>query len=244
MQLINNQIFYNLENHLDMSSFDSMNDKIALALAKNYTHFRPSGTSQNTLYDQNTESVFKKRDEVYNNAPEGTMSYVDAWFYAKLTGAVTLGTNFVLRGNIGYPKTYSKKHENQYAYIFPYDNQFQFLFDWIDAQGCFNEYGRVLFWINEPCQKTALHRDYPDPIKSNKDPFIWLTGIIPKKLVVLDPDTNEKHYSNTRACVFNTSNPHASEGHPQFTAWSLRIDGSFNKEWAEKAGIAEHFNVT
>lgn len=244
MHLINNQLFYNLENHLDMVSFDAMHDKIAIALAKNYSHFRPSGTPQNTLYDQRTESVDQKRDSVFKNSSAGSMTMLDAWVYAKLTGTATLGTNFVLRGNIGYPTTYEQKYLKKYALIYSFDNQFQFLFDWIDAQGCFNEYGRVLFWINEPCQKTALHRDYPDVNKVNRDPFIWLTGIIPKKLVVLDPETNERHYSNTRACVFNTTNPHASEGHPQYAAWSLRIDGSFNKEWAEKAGIAEHFNVT
>jgi hypothetical protein len=244
MNLINNQIFYNLENFLDIESFDAINDKIAYTLAKNYHHFRPSGTSQDTLYDQSTLSVFKKKDQLLKEIP--TLSITEALFYSKLLGTVTLGTNFVLRGNIGYPATYSKKHLKETALINSFDSQFQFLFDWIDAQNCFSEYGRVMFWINEPNQKTAFHRDYPPNLlqhKDTRDPFIWLTGTIPKKLVILDPDTNEVHHSNVRACVFDSHNVHSSQGHPLHAAWSLRIDGKFNKEWAENAGIAEYFNV-
>lgn len=239
---INNQIFCNLEDHLDMAGFDAMNDNICRALAKNRQHYKPAGTSQPNIYDKSKISVYKKRDDIIKENPE--LGPVEALFYSKLLGTVTLGTNFVLRGNIGYPATYSKKHMSQYTCKYEFDDQFKFLYDWIDAQGCFTEYGRVIFWINEPGQKTALHTDYPEKYYGiNKDPFIWLTGVIPKQLVVLDTETNEKHYSNTRACVFDSNNVHASEGHPSHTAWSLRIDGAFNKEWAQRAGVAEHFNI-
>lgn len=243
MQLINNQIFCNLENHLDMKAFDAMNDKIAYTLATNYSHFSPSGTTQNTLYDQDTVSVYDKRDQLWLKKP--LLSKLEALHYAKLSGTVTLGNNFILRGNKGYPAKYHEKHLKDNALIYPFDNQFKFLYDWIDAQNCFTEYGRVLFWISEPGQRTALHRDYPenDPKRDNKDPFIWLTGIIPKRLVIKDPATGEVHYSTSRACVFSTHNVHASEGHSQCAAWSLRIDGKFNKDWAEQAGIAEYFNL-
>lgn len=244
MQLINNQIFYNLENYLDMKSFDEMNDKIAYALATNHTHFSPSGTTQRTLYDQSTLSVYKKRDQILEEMP--ALSRLDALFYAKLSGTVTLGNNFILRGNKGYPAKYDEKHLRASAILQPFDDQFKFLYDWIDAQNCFTEYGRVLFWVNEPCQKTAFHRDYPEndlKHKDVKDTFIWLTGIIPKRLIVKDTDTGEIHRSDSRACVFNTHNVHSSEGHPQCAAWSLRIDGKFNKDWAAKAGIAEYFNL-
>lgn len=243
MQLINNQIFCNLEDHLDMKSFDALNDKITYALAKNHTHFKPSGTSQNTLHDQSTVSVYNKRDKLLKEIP--SLSAVEALYYAKFSGAVTLGNGFILRGNTGYPAKYHEKHLRSNAIIHPFDDQFKFLFDWIDAQNCFTEYGRVLFWVNEPGQKTALHRDYPenDVKKDNKDPFIWLTGVIPKRLVVKDAETGEIHHSTSRACVFSTHNIHASEGHPQLTVWSLRIDGKFNEDWARKAGIAEYFNI-
>lgn len=241
MHLINNQLFYNLENYLDMKSFEALNDQIILTLAKNFQHLRPSGTSQNTLYDQSTISVYTKRDEALLAHPE--LSREDALFYAKLNGAVTLGTNFVVRGTTGYPQKYNVKYLRDSALIFPHDNQFKFLFDWIDSQGCFDEYGRVIFWISEPGQNTALHRDYPVG-KGLKDPFIWFTGTIPKQLSILDEKSNTMHYSTSRACVFDSNNVHASKAHLQHTAWSLRFDGKFNKEWAERAGIAEHFKRT
>lgn len=246
MHLINNQLFYNLETYLDMQSFDSINDKICIALAKNYNHFRPSGTSQDTLYDQSTVSVYKKRDDVLKSELANQFkTQAQALFYAKLAGTVTLGTNFVLRGNIGYPATYSKKHMHEFSQKFEFDEQFKFLFDWIDAQGCFTEYGRVIFWINEPNQKTAFHRDYPTKTNAiHKDPFIWLTGVIPKRLVLLDDVTKELHYSTSRACVFNTNNIHSSIGNTTSASWSLRIDGAFNPAWAKNAGIAEYFGIS
>jgi hypothetical protein len=244
MQLINNQIFYNLENHLDMKAFDEINDKIALALAKNYAHCRPSGTGQATLYDQSTVSVFKERDRILLEMPE--LSRIEAEYYAKLSGASTLGTRLIVRGVLGDQAKYHEKHLKRNVIKYPFDDQFKFLFDWIDAQNCFIEYCRVIFWINESCQKTAFHRDYAETnarYKDVKDQFIWLTGVIPKRLVVNDSDTGKLHLSTCRACVFSTHNIHSSEGHPQYAAWSLRIDGKFNKEWAEKAGISEYFNL-
>lgn len=240
MNKINNELFYNLEKYLDMKSFDELNDQINLTLAKNFQHFRPAGTSQATLHDQNFISIFNKRDEILKTHPE--LSSEHALFYAKLCGTVTLGTNFTVRGNKGYPATYYKKHLRESATLYPFDDQFKFLFDWIDAQGCFDEYGRVIFWINEPGQSTTLHRDYQLG-KGRNDPFIWFTGIIPKQLSILDTETNTMHYSTSRACVFDSNNIHASKGHPTYVAWSLRVDGRFNKEWAEKAGISEYFNL-
>lgn len=244
MQLINNQLFCDLENHLDMKAFDEINNKITFALAKNYMHFTPSGTSQNTLYDQSTVSVYNERERLQEEIP--SLTRVEALHYAKLSGAVTLGNGFILRGNKGYPAKYHEKHLKSNAITYPFNDQFKFLFDWIEAQNCFTEYGRVIFWINEPGQKTALHRDYPETDvskKDTKDPFIWLTGVIPKQLAILDPATGKTHLSTSRACVFSTHNVHGSEGHPQLAAWSLRIDGKFNKDWAERAGIAEYFNL-
>jgi hypothetical protein len=40
--------------------------------------------------------------------PEGSITPNEALVYAKLSGIVTLGNNFVLRGNKGYPATYDK----------------------------------------------------------------------------------------------------------------------------------------
>jgi hypothetical protein len=59
MNLINNQLFYNLENYLDMDAFDAMDDKIAYTLAKNNSYFYLSGTNQPSIYDQTTMSVYK-----------------------------------------------------------------------------------------------------------------------------------------------------------------------------------------
>lgn len=237
--LINNQIFCNLENHLDMSSFDALSEQIAYTLAKHRGDFNPSWTTQETLYNRNSMSVRTKADQIMKES-SNTISNKEALYAAKLLGTVTLGTHFVVRPD----KLYTKKHLSEFTWKQSYDNQFKFLFDWIDAQKCFDDYGRVIFWISEPGQTTALHRDHFDQdLWKNRDPFIWLTGQYPKRLQVMDDVTGESHYSNCRACVFDANNLHASVGHTQFSAWSLRIDGVYNKEWAKRAGIAEYFNI-
>jgi hypothetical protein len=163
--------------------------------------------------------------------------------YAKLNSAVTLGRHLSVRANIGYPATYKYKHSSKVTADLPWTSDFQFIFDWIDAQKCFNDYGRVIFWINEPNQKTAFHRDYADDRLHLRDSFIWLTGKNKKQLVLKDPVTGKEYLSDCRALTFNSTNPHCSLGNELFTAWSLRVDGVFNKDWAIKAGIAEYFNV-
>jgi hypothetical protein len=62
-------------------------------------------------------------------------------------------------------------------------------------------------------------------------------------LIAKDIDTGEEEFSTARACVFDTNNWHCSLGNNTFTSWSLRIDGSFNPEWARKIGIAGHYNL-
>lgn len=36
---------------------------------------------------------------------------------------------------------------------------------------------------------------------------------------------------------------HGSKGHTDYVLWSLRIDGLFDPDWAQKVGIKEYYGV-
>lgn len=137
---------------------------------------------------------------------------------------------------------YANKHLKSKVSRRQLTDDFQFIFDWIDAQDCFQEYGRVMFFFSEPNSAGKIHRDYPEhAIHSPSDMFLWISGPVEKRIFVYDKDTGEKVYSPSRAVIFDNCNFHGTENLNDSTAWSLRVDGIFKKEWAEKVGIYDHF---
>ena len=239
MKLINNQLYVDLTPHLDMVSFDALEEKITYNMAKNARYIEPSYTPHFSLMNKELPGYLEERSNLKLKHPELGMPEIN--WYTKLTGTATLGTQLVLRANKGYPNTYPSKHLNEYSVnLTPYED-FKFLFDWIDSQHCFDEYGRTMFWINEPNQITAMHTDYGNVNLDKRDMFIWLTGRYQKRLVLKDDDTSCE--TTSKALVFNTVNWHCSKGHSDYVSWSLRIDGKFNSAWAEKVGIKEYYGL-
>lgn len=241
MKLINGQNWINLENHLDMTAFDAMNDQIVYAIAKNAKYIEPSYTPGFTLFDRTRGGFIEESSKNKKQFLEFDTNQLN--WYTKLQGASTLGNHLILQGNMGYPASFEHKHLSKNSIILPAANDFNFLFDWIKNQNCFTDYGRTMFWINEPNQITATHTDYGNVDLGNRDMFIWLTGRYPKTILLSDNETKEIHETNTRALVFNTVNWHGSKGHRDCVSWSLRIDGSFNPDWAEKVGIREYYKL-
>lgn len=244
MKLINNNYFVNLEDYLDISALSGIEDNISFMLAKHSESMRTSSTPQNTLYNRNHIMITDKIQDYKNYQELSDFTDGQLEWYAKLNSAVTLGKHLSIKANVGYPSTYRYKHLSKFVTSLPWTADFSFLLDWIDAQKCFKDYGRVIFWINEPNQKTAFHRDYPDNNLNMRDSFIWLTGTNKKRLLLKDPITGTEHSTNCRALTFDSTNPHCSQGNEFFTSWSLRIDGVFDKNWATRAGIAEHFELS
>ncbi len=241
MRLINGEKWIDLSAHLDMSSFELLEDQISYNMAKNAKYIEPSYTPQFTLLNKNLPGYLEERSVYKQQYPDFGPAEIN--WYTKLKGTATLGTQLVLRGNKGYPATYQHKHLDEYSVNLPASNDFKFLFDWIDQQNCFTEYGRTMFWINEPNQITAMHTDYGNPQLDKRDMFIWLTGTNSKKILLKGNDSETIYETNSKAMIFNTINWHGSKGHPDYVSWSLRIDGAFNPEWAEKVGIREYFNI-
>jgi hypothetical protein len=240
MKLINGKLWIDLEKYLDMNSFNAIENQITYNIAKNAKYIEPSYTPQLSLFNKELPGYLEERSKYKLEYPELGPSEIN--WYTKLNGTAILGSQLVLRSTKGYPKTYPHKHLNEHSVNLPPCEDFQFLFDWIEKQNCFDEYGRILFWINEPNQLTAIHTDYSNIELDKRDMFIWLTGRYSKSILLKDNETGETQETNSRAMVFNTVNWHATKGHTNYVSWSLRIDGSFNAEWAKKVGIKEYYN--
>jgi hypothetical protein len=243
MQYINEKMWIDLGEFLDMESFDSIHEEIIRKIAKNYNSIQTSGTPHSTLFDKTKKSFFEEKKINKSLAVNKDFSDKELDLYTRLDSVATLGSQLVLRGNRGYPESYRYKHLNEYSFETPCSVDFQFLFNWLTAQACFDEIGRVMFWINEPEQRTVLHTDYGNKNSTRKDMFIWITGINPKSMILYDDHTGVEHIVDSRACIFNNNNWHCSKGNSLHTSWSLRIDGVFNADWARAAGLAEYFGL-
>lgn len=239
MKLINEKLYIDLSNHLDINGLDMLEDQISYNIAKNSKYIEPSYTPYFSLFNKDLPGYLEEREKYKAIYPEFGIPEIN--WYTKLKGTATLGSQLLLRGNKGYPKTYSYKHLNEYSIDLPPRDDFKFLFDWIDSQKCFDEYGRTMFWINESNQITAAHTDYGDINLDKRDMFIWLTGRFSKKILL--HDESGMYEISSRAMVFNTINWHCSKGHSEYTSWSLRIDGKFNAQWAEQVGIKEYYGL-
>jgi len=238
MQTINNHIWFNLEPFLDMNSFADLEDKVIYNIAKNSESIKCSTTSRNTLLDQTNNSFREQRLLNVHNYPEFNDSQLD-WI-TQLT-SVGLGYHLMLTGIKNYPEGYHFKHTKNGVIDLHTKNDFSFLFDWIENQNIFTEYGRATFWIAKSNEKTAMHSDYANTKSLKKDQFIWLTGKSAKKLMFYDDEKNEIHYSTSRAGIFNNANWHCGLGNEFTMSWSFRVDGIFTDDFLDKTGLYTYF---
>ena len=150
----------------------------------------------------------------------------------------TLGESLVLASISKFATKHLKSTVNRRKFA----GDFQFIFDWIDAQECFEEYGRVMFFLSEPNTTGKIHRDYPSwAIHSPSDMFLWISGSAEKQIFVYDENTKEQVSAKSRAVLFDNCNYHGATNNSNSVEWSLRVDGIFKKQWAEKVGIYNHF---
>ena len=227
-----------LDAHLDIKTFDSFKDKIELGIANNHQRIVSAVTPKSTFLDSSIDSLYDQRLKY-----AGVVDSQNLNFYSKFKGA-TIGSFLYLRNCNNYPKDYHLKHLHNHTSASFFSLNFQFIFDWINDQDCFSEYGRTVFFISDAWQQGAVHRDYPlHSTTKKKDMFIWISGSSLKKIFLYDEELNNKIFCPGRSAIFDNLNYHGSENNSWYTNWSLRVDGVFNKKWAEKVGVAEHYNL-
>lgn len=129
-------------------------------------------------------------------------------------------------------ESYETKHLAQACTATPAAHHFKFLFDWLAAQNLFEQWGRVVFFITEPGERSLIHRDYPTNETTPTDEFIWIDLTRSKQFFIWDADSQRENPIKSRAAWFNNRKWHGS--HPTNNcAWSLRIDGVFTKKFRD-----------
>lgn len=253
MRLLDGKLIVELESFLDIPALDNISEKINFAIAKHHDKILPSFGQEQTALHQDFVLFYEEEKRRIDLANIKFADKKTEDMYLKLQGASTLGSYL----NLTQGGSFFTKHDPTLVKRRLVANDFNCLFDWIDAQGCFNEYARVIFFFSEAGQLGTLHRDYPSWLRWNpgltpgtpvikyppRDMFLWISSTVNKRLFVYDEDSQEKQYTQTRAATFHNYNYHGTENQGNGYAWSLRIDGTFTKEWAEKVGVYNFFQT-
>jgi hypothetical protein len=238
MFYVADKAWIDLDPYLDINTFDLFKDKIELGIAKNHQRIVPAVTPKSTFLDSSINSLYDERLQYADIVEPQNLN-----FYSKFKGA-TIGSFLYLRNCNNYPKDYHLKHLQANTSNSLFSSDFQFLFDWIREQECFSEYGRTVFFINDAWQQGTVHRDYPlNSTTKKKDMFIWISGSSLKKIFLYNENTQEKIFCPSRSAIFNNLNYHGSENNSWYSSWSLRVDGVFNKKWADKIGISAYYDL-
>jgi hypothetical protein len=236
MKLINNQLYVNLDNFLNLDKFNSLHEDITVNMAMSEEYIVPgSAPTRSILNKQTMQSYQDIKNTAKSLYPDLSSRQLD--WYSLLKGSEYHGYTLYLKNIKRYPYDFSFKGRDSSCYYTTASKNFKFLFDWIDEQQCFDEYGRVLFFINYPGQTGMIHKDNVG-IEHVKDQFIWITNNkFPKSIFLYNEDLNEKIYLNNQSVFFDNQNYHGTENKNTAATWSLRIDGVFNYSWAKNAGI-------
>lgn len=245
MHLINNQTWLDLTPFIDIKPLEENKHLFAYVIAKYPEHIYTSLVGiQNNLFDQSLVELgdFSKSLATTNGIDKEMLIKLDSfpkfYTYCKYSHQV-IGLNQAMYIRAMKKNSYGEKHLRQGCIDTPITKEFQFLFDWLDKEDIFDEYGRVLMFLNEPGVETIRHRDYPNP-KSHKNEFIWITLNDIKRFYVYDADIDKKDYITSKVAYFDNANWHGSDPMP-YANWSLRIDGVFSDNFLNKTSLKDHF---
>jgi hypothetical protein len=230
MKLINNQYFVNLDQYLDLKKLDTYEEEMCLGFAKSEQYISLASTPSRSSLNSSINSSYQDiKNEAIQKYPD--LNKKELEWYSTVKGGESHGYVLFLRDIKNYPKDFAFKSRNSYCVNTPASKNFKFLFKWIEDQNCFDEYGRVLFFISLPGQSGMIHRDNVG-VEFIQDSYLWITGSrFPKSIFLYDEENKKKIYAEGRAVFFNNQNYHGTENNNTGAAWSLRIDGIFNERW-------------
>jgi hypothetical protein len=239
MKLINNQYFISLDQHLDLKKLDSYEEEMCLGFAKSEKYIYLSSTPTRSLLNSSEQIAFQ---DIKNTASQQypNLNKKELEWYSLIKGGETHGYVLFLRNIKNYPGDFAFKSKSSYCINTSAAENFKFLFDWIDEQKCFKEYGRVLFFVSLPGQSGMIHKDNVG-VELIEDSYIWITGNkFPKSIFLYNETNKQKIYANSRAVFFNNQNYHGTENNNTCASWSLRIDGIFDDNWLKSLELNNH----
>lgn len=250
---LNQKSYISFDKLINLSELNLIKPHICLAFAKNYDKMYattvggqgnwPDGSAaylpKNPYKELSDEvrSIKTDKNHPLNQFVLDTAENVTQRFVKLMSEASGVGNSLMLNQYIGSPEI--RYQNKQYSKFYPLADwaikDFKLLIYWLNKQKIFDDIGRIILFYNDEGQQCGLHRDYNSDNAPDKiDQFLWI-NLFPdrKRFYLLDPDLGDKHYINDQVVMFDSRNWHGSDAHP-LSAFSIRVDGIFNKNWLEK----------
>lgn len=260
---INNQTYINMESHIDMNMFDSLQPEIIRGFAES-RHFAKEGTwmKPGFKYDKmsyiiNWKPIFQAVEE-YLQLPDDNPIKQGGWdLYTNIKDYQTRNkfTRYLKMAMGAY---------DPYIYYFLWEEgswddrtgvrklteeaeYFPNVVNWIESMvgPIFEHIGRVIFFHCEHDGIPFEHRDLgahngvwdSDYYTPHRNEFIHIRPNTKKPFYIWDPDTQNKTFINSRAAWWNDQDWHGGDSIKE-QSYSLRIDGKFSEEFRKSLGIS------
>jgi hypothetical protein len=244
---INGTPWFDLEPYLDLDALEKQKHLIAMGLTLANNLRAPTVGTQGIFYDQSmielgdfAKNVMEDPNYEYKQIlpilrTRGNVRMFCKYMYptVALNDAIHLNT---VKGGLDY----ANKHLKAECEDTPAFKYFEFLRKWINDQNIFKEWGRVIFFINEPGVQVVKHRDYPSG-RSRRDNMMWISLDKRKNFWIWDEETDTKHYTTSRGLIFDNADWHGVDP-TEYMGWSLRVDGVYTDEFLEKSGLRDWFS--
>lgn len=240
MYLTCQQPYINFDHLVDINALMSIKPLISAFIAKHFYLVKPTN-----LYASNIDTGEQGILDYLGQYKENLQNLCDSDLQPVVQNLIDTGdfgkwimfekdvatSNFTIQLR---PSTeYKSKHLSALCNPIREDKKFSFFYQWLDAQNIFQEYGRVVSYINFQHTFTKMHVDYHDSKNLNSDEFIWLGFSKHKNLYIYDESTKTKTYVQGTCNWFNTGNWHGTDPSEQ-SCYSIRVDGVFSKEFKQK----------
>ena len=246
MYLINGQPYADLTSFVDTAGLEAISDDIALGIAKSWTSLVLSSANVANCLVQDPDSLLTKTfDQTLRDPNNPHYEYFKelefnrnrcSRFITLADRVQTLGQMLVLR-DLREVRAIQLKSSSDGCKDTPIYDNFPKLRRWIEQLPVFDQVGRILIWVNSPGEPGSIHKD---TFLGTPDNFLHINLDPTRKSVFVLDDQGNQRTITSKVSVFDIRNYHGSQGHTNH-GWTLRIDGIYNKEWAQSAGIWEHF---
>lgn len=261
---INNIPYFDLEQYIDMSTFNSLQPEIyrgfseARMFAKEGTWIKYGFDINSASYIHNWKPVNQAIEEFLKLPDDDPikMGGIDLYRDFKDISVRNKFTRYVKMAMGAYdPYVYyflweegSWDDRTAPRKLTPEAQYFPKTVAWIEnmiTEGIFEHIGRVIFFHCEADGIPFEHRDLDakNGILSNQEytehrnEFIHIRPNTKKAFYLWDPDNKNKIYLNTRAAWWNDQDWHGGERIME-QSYSLRIDGKFTEEFRKKLGVS------
>jgi hypothetical protein len=246
---INNNPYISLDSHIDIAGLRAIEKNIILGLVKSKNNIGEAAAAKVNFYPSEIQN---KSDslldiswaEVVNNTSH---PYYEQYkelnfdnmacrmFNKYMFDTIQMGQMLTLRT---YPtKQFHLKDSAEHCFDTTSIKHFPELMSWIHNLPIFNEVGRIIFFLNTPYDKHALHKDH---FFGNKEQFILINLNPERKEFFLLDDDEKKLVVNNNAIIFDPRNYHGTEGKTYYS-WTLRIDGKFDINWLKANQLYDHY---